>query len=176
MQEFEPLEILASLFLIFIVFLINRWLGGYTPARLGDERDALSRLRQDFPSFETKATLVGSDGKSAMLRGVCGGDRDSIALVEAVGDRFLTRILRPGDIGALFLEPATKDTGQKLRLQLRDFTNSAFEIALPAGTNGSQWHKRLSRFHTRPIVADAPAGSSPGPEDSSSDAEGGSHE
>lgn len=174
MQEFDPLVTFASLLSVFIVFLINRWLGGYTPAHLGSDADALDRLRQDFPSFDLTATVVGCDGKSAVLAGGIGSDSGSVALVEAVGDRFLTRLLRPGDIKALFLEPGTagkdEDSGQrqqmKLRLQLNDFTNSAFEIDLPTGTNGTLWHQRLSEFHSQP---DTPEGASDAPEGNSNE-------
>lgn len=145
MQEFDPIVILASLVSVFAVFLVNRWLGGYTPAHLGDAGDALARLRQDFPSFEEKAALVGSDGNAAILQGMGGG----IALVEAIGDRFLTRMLRPGDIDALFLEPCpdSDDGGQRLRLRLKDFTNPEFTLTLPHGATGASWHARLSALN-----------------------------
>lgn len=151
MQEFDPVVLLASLASVFAVFLINLWLGGYTPARLADADDALARLKLDFPSFEEQATLVGSDGKAAVLAAADGG----LALVEAIGDRFLTRLLGPGDISALFLEPSPdrpdgtggRASSQRLRLRLNDFTNTEFTIALAADANGASWHQRLSAFH-----------------------------
>lgn len=155
MQEFDPLVLLVSLLSVLVVFLINRWLGGYTPARLGGADQALARLKLDFPAFDAEATLVGSDGKSAVL---AGGD-GSVALVEVIGDRFLTRMLKPGDINALYLEPGDSpgnQAGQKrLRLQLNDFTNTAFQILLTPEANGSAWHKRLAAFHhaPRPAIA-----------------------
>ena len=155
MQEFDPFVALASLLSVFIVFLINRWLGGYAPAHLASDEDALDRLRQDFPTFDEKAALVSADGKSAVLEGVDG----DVALVEAVGDRFITRMLQPGDISALLLEPGgsgdpgSNEDGPHLRLRLNDFTNKAFEVNLAAGTNGTVWHKRLSKFHNVPESA-----------------------
>ncbi len=146
MQEFDPIVVLASLLSVFAVVLINRWLGGYTPAHLDSIDVALARLRLDYPFFEDQASVLGSDGKSAMLLGMGGG----IALVETIGDRFLTRMLRPGDVGGLFLEP-TDEAGERcLRLQLNDFTNPAFEILLTAEADGAAWHDRLSGFHNLP--------------------------
>jgi hypothetical protein len=153
-QEFDPIVLLASLLSVFAVFMINRWLGGYTPAHLASSGDALARLRLDFPTFADQESVLGSDGKSAIVAGADG----SLALVEAIGDRFLTRRLAPGDIAALFLEPSGEADGQRLRLQLNDFTNPAFEILLTAEVDGAAWHQRLTVFHG-PTQSAAEAGS-----------------
>ncbi len=142
MQEFDPFVLLASLLSVFAVFLINRWLGGYTPAHLGSTGQALARLNLDFPAFADQASVLGGDGKSAILAGADG----SVALVEAIGDRFLTRLLTPGDVAALFLETSGDAGGQRLRLQLNDFTNPAFEILLTPEADGAVWHQRLAAF------------------------------
>lgn len=147
MQEFDSVVLLASLLSVFAVYLINRWLGGFSPARLDGAGDALARLRLDYPSFEEQSTLVGADGKSAVLAAAGGG----VALVQAIGDRFLTRLLQPGDISALFLEPAPgAPTGQRLRLRLMDFTNTEFTIVLPPEAQGAAWQARLAVFHNTP--------------------------
>ncbi|MCH8862029.1 MAG: hypothetical protein IID51_05920 [Proteobacteria bacterium] len=146
MQEFDPLVLLLSVLSVFAVFLINRWLGGFTPAHLNSKADALARLKLDYPAFEEQETVVGGDGKSAILAGAGGG----IALVQAIGDRFLTRLLGPGDVKALSLEPSGNAGMQHLRLRLDDFTNAAFELLLSPETNGAAWHKRLAAFLDAP--------------------------
>ncbi len=146
MQEFDPLVLLLSVLSVVTVFLINRWLGGFTPAHLNSKADALARLKLDYPAFEEQETVLGRDGKSAVLAGASGG----IALVQAIGDRFLTRLLGPGDINALFLEPSSDESSQRLRLRLNDFTNATFELLLSPETNGAAWHQRLAEFHDTP--------------------------
>lgn len=153
MQEFDPVVLLASLLSVFAVYLISRWLGGYAPARLDSAADALARLQLDYPSFEEQSTLLDADGKSAVLAAAGGG----VALVQAIGDRFLTRLLGPGDICALFLEPCPgAGTGQRIRLRLSDFTNTEFTIVLPPEAKGAAWQTRLAAFHASP--GDAPHG------------------
>ncbi len=146
MQEFDPLVLLLSVLSVLAVFLINRWLGGFTPAHLNSKTDALARLKLDYPAFAEQETVIAGDGKSAIVAGTDG----SIALVQAVGDRFLTRLLGPGDISALLLEPSGDEDNQRLRLRLNDFTNAAFELLLSPETNGAAWHKRLAVFHDTP--------------------------
>ncbi len=150
MQEFDPVILLVSLLSVFAVYLINRWLGGFSPVRLDDADDALARLMLDYPSFEEQSTLVGADGKAAVLAAAGG----SVALVQAIGDRFLTRLLQPGDISALFLEPDPGEQAvQRLRLRLNDFTNTEFTIKLPPNAKGAAWQERLAVFHAPPGVA-----------------------
>lgn len=146
MQEFDPLVLLLSVLSVLAVFLINRWLGGFTPAHLHSKADALARLKLDYPAFAEQETVIAGDGKSAIVAGADG----SIALVQAVGDRFLTRLLGPGDINALFLEPSDDVGEQRLRLRLNDFTNTAFKLVLTPQADGAAWHKRLAVFHDTP--------------------------
>lgn len=154
MQEFDPLVLLLSVLSVLAVFLINRRLGGFTPAHLDSATDALARLKLDYPAFAEQETVIGGDGKSAIVVGTDG----SIALVQAIGDRFLTRLLGPGDISALFLEPSDDVGEQRLRLRLNDVTNTAFKLVLAPQEDSAAWHKRLAVFHDMPGLSAQEAG------------------
>ncbi len=79
-------------------------------AAIASVDDAAARLKRDFPSADVKGGVVASDGRTALL-----DLRDGIGLVTVLGDEFVTRKLRVGDIAA-------KSDGAGLALTIEDPT------------------------------------------------------
>jgi hypothetical protein len=99
--------------------------GGTTTATLADADQALARFAEDFPDEKPKAVWLTADGHSAFLELA----PRRCAIVQSVGDCFLTRIVTPHDIRALASE------GNVVSFKLNDFTwkGGRFAFADEAG-------------------------------------------
>jgi type II secretory pathway pseudopilin PulG len=86
--------------------------GGSRQAALEAAEDAARRFGEDFPDEAIRAIRLTSDKRTAFLE--LDGKRTGI--VQAVGDRFLTRIFTPQDISAVTAEPGV------VSIRFRDFT------------------------------------------------------
>lgn len=96
--------------------------GGSVRAAFGGPEQALRRFAVDFPDEAVVAVHLTRDARTAFLKLADG----RIGIVHGVGDRFLTRLLKPADIGdAGPREPAG------VTLRLNDFTwpGGVFEFA-----------------------------------------------
>lgn len=126
--------------------LLNRRLGGWTPARL-DSLEAAGRcLADDVVGFVPGEGALGSDGAAALVE-ERGGDR--LGLVIARGDRCVTRALRPGELIAVTREGAT------LTLHLADFTFARFATTLKDEETAARWAERAARFTSASRGGDA---------------------
>ena len=86
--------------------------GGTTTATIADADQALARFAEDFPDEKPKTVWLTPDRRGAFLD--LGMQR--CAIVQSIGDCFLTRIVTPRDILALARE------GNVVSLRLNDFT------------------------------------------------------
>lgn len=112
-----PLELLATLVPlgIALVVLVVKFSGLSYSATLQDEKHTITQFLLDFPSeVPTGDVLISTDAKAAFLTL---SNTSTIALVEAIGDRFLTRIVSPSDIKNIQMS-----AGQ-LKVHFRDFTH-----------------------------------------------------
>lgn len=87
--------------------------GGSVRASLADAQAARRRFAEDFPDAGTDRIVLTADRHAAFMAIDGGG----LGMVEAVGDRFLTRLLRAGDILSLKRRDAVT-----LELTAGDFT------------------------------------------------------
>lgn len=99
--------------------------GGSRTARLADAAQARARFAEDFPDHAVRAVRLAGDGETAFL--ALGDGRTGI--VQAFGDRFLTRVLAARDIAGL-----EKPDAVTVSVRLRDFTwtGGRFRFADPA--------------------------------------------
>lgn len=86
--------------------------GGSRPATFAAVEDAARRFGEDFPDETIRTIRLTSDKRTAFLE--LDGNRTGI--VQAIGDRFLTRIVTQQDISA-----ATVERGI-LSIRFKDFT------------------------------------------------------
>ena len=105
-----PLEILALLVVFGVggVVLAIHLTGGTVTAVFDAPDDAISRFQEDFPDAGVAKVVITKDRHSAImkLKGRAAG------IVHAVGDRFLTRLLEPGN-------PVTATAAKDATLLLR---------------------------------------------------------
>lgn len=86
--------------------------GGTRDASLADEAAALRRFAEDYPNERPRGVVLTASGGAAFLE--LEGERTGI--VQAFGDRFLTRIVTPADVAAL------TGAGASMTVRFRDFT------------------------------------------------------
>jgi hypothetical protein len=89
------LPVLAALVVggIGFIVLVIHLSGGTKNAHLASAEAAVARFAEDFPEEETGRVVLASDGSAAFL--ALSNGRTGI--VQAFGNRFLTRIHKPGD-------------------------------------------------------------------------------
>jgi hypothetical protein len=99
--------------------------GGTTTATLANADQALARFAEDFPDEKPGAVWLTADRHSAFLELA----PQRCAIVQSIGDCFLTRIVTPHDIQALASE------GNVVSFKLDDFTwkGGRFAFADEAG-------------------------------------------
>ncbi|HRP78458.1 MAG TPA: hypothetical protein PL183_05060 [Aquamicrobium sp.] len=104
------------------VVLVVHLTGGSRRARLEDEAAARARFGLDFPDLAVEAVHLTAAADAAFL--ALGDGR--VGIVQAIGDRFLTRVVAARDLAG-----APQVTGATLRLRLKDFTwkGGAFTFA-----------------------------------------------
>lgn len=134
------LVLIASAVSITALVLLNRWLGGWTPARLDSLQAAAGHLADDIVGFEAGEGALAVDARAALVE-ERGGRR--LGLVLARGDRCVTRALAPGELIAVTREGAT------LTLHLADFTLNRVVTTLQDETTAMRWADRAGRFTSR---------------------------
>jgi len=99
--------------------------GGTTTATLANAEQALARFAEDFPDEKPRTVWLTVDRHSAFLELA----PQRCAIVQSIGDCFLTRIVTPHDIRALASE------GNVVSFKLNDFTwkGGRFAFADDAG-------------------------------------------
>ena len=82
---------------ILALYALNRAVVSTQPAILTSPGMALEALNRDFPAvhIHNGTILLSADGRAALL---ATSEPDKTGLVVAHGDKFVTRLLRPGDI------------------------------------------------------------------------------
>ncbi|MCB1456706.1 MAG: hypothetical protein KDJ48_07960 [Nitratireductor sp.] len=110
-----PLTILVPMILIglALVAIAMRLLGLSKQASISAIGEAISVLRTDYPDALVEEAILASNGKAAILKLEDG----SAGLVEAMGDRFITRILAQKDV-----RQVERKGECDLVLRLADFT------------------------------------------------------
>jgi hypothetical protein len=129
--------LLASALAIAGLVVLNRWLGGWQPARLESPEHAATCLANDVVGFRAGDTVIFDQGTGALAT-ERGGDR--IGLVQARGDRFVTRVLSNGDVAGVERE------GRTLTLRLCDYTFSRLDAVMPDEAEAEVWAERLNGF------------------------------
>jgi len=118
-----------------VMIAVSWALGGLRTSRLRDPQDAESLLHADFPDFAPTETIVGLHGKAAL----CSGDT-GVGIVTAWGDKFVTTILRRGDVAAV--DCRSLGNMDYLEIRTADFSRPRIRIALKA-QDAALWRKRL---------------------------------
>ena len=110
-----PLEILAAMVVVGLSLVIGsvHFSGLSRPVRIDGAGTAVARFLVDFPDAQPGETIVSADGKDAFIALA----QNRVGIVHAIGDRFLTRVLRAGMVTSV----ASPASG-KLELRLADFT------------------------------------------------------
>lgn len=124
------LVLLVSAISITGLVLLNRYLGGWTRARLSSPEEAAERMAEDAVGFRGSEAVLGRDGAAAL---VLDADARRLGLVFARGSRFVTRALRPGELIAVTRE------GDTLTLHLADFTWPRFVTTLDDEETARRW-------------------------------------
>jgi hypothetical protein len=104
-------------------------LSGYTRlATLADERAAIARFSLDFPDERVLAAVIAASGHSGFLQ----LERGRVGVVQAIGNRFLTRLVNGSGVTIEHTAP------ERLRIRVADFTwpggEFAFDSAAAAGS------------------------------------------
>ena len=122
-------------------------LGGLSTAVLADCDAALGLIHRDFIEFEASDGIVSVDGSAALFAPVEG---ERVGLVFAMGQRFATRLLSPGDVLSVSQVPAegaarSPSPVETVHLELRfaDFTQPRLRVELPVGVEAGRWRLRL---------------------------------
>jgi len=136
-----PLEIFAVLVPlgILLIVLVVHFSGLSKKARLQDQSQALELLLSDYAGEKPSGMVVLTHNKHSAFIEMAKDNR--LGLVEAMGDRFFTRLLRGNDLGAI---------GQRgnstLSVEFNDFTHpaGAYEFSDTRDTSRvSAWLSRL---------------------------------
>jgi len=127
--------LLASLAAITSLAAANAALGGWTRTRINSLESAVAELAADLVTFESDDGVVAPDGRAA-LAAERGGAR--IGLVVTQGDRYVTRLIAPGE-----LAKATVTPSGDLVITARDITLPRVTIALKNAQTAQSWASRL---------------------------------
>lgn len=108
--------------------------GGTRLATLEGEDAARRRFAEDFPNATPRRVVLTERANAAFL------DLDGVrtGIVQAFGDRFLTRIVSPADIRAVSREET------RLTIEFHDFTWRRAEFAFSSRTDALRIAARLS--------------------------------
>jgi hypothetical protein len=112
----------------------NLLLFGRVRAQLGTAQEIAARLAKEIPGFRAGRAIVGADGRSAVIENA---SNRGLYLVEAMGDAVVTRQLSHGllaNVGRL---------GEKLSLELRDFTFPRGTLVADSESLAREWEARL---------------------------------
>jgi len=113
-----PLEIFALItpLGIALVVLIVRYSGLSKTARLKDRKNAIDLFRRDFAGENPSENVIISSDHNAAFVAMNGSNK--LGLVEATGDRFITRLLDSKDIASF-----EHYGNNSLSIGFRDFTH-----------------------------------------------------
>jgi hypothetical protein len=117
--------------------VLNRLIGGWSPASLDDPEAAGARLAEDVVGFEPGEGACAADGRAAV---VLEADGQRLGLVLARGGRTVTRVFRPGEVDAVSREGAALD------LRLADFTLPRARVIMADEAEAEAWRSRIARF------------------------------
>ncbi|GAG41228.1 unnamed protein product, partial [marine sediment metagenome] len=141
--ERMPLEIFAIItpLGIALIVLIVRYSGLSKNSRLNDSQNAIDILLKDFAGEKVSGkAIVMKDHRAAFIEMDKTGH---LGLVEAVGDKFITRLLNPGEISSF-----VKQNENTLLVRFRDFThptgNYEFDMQRDLSTV-SGWLSKLEK-------------------------------
>jgi hypothetical protein len=112
----------------------NLLLFGRVHAQVGTAQEIAARLANEIPGFRAGRAIVGVDGRSAVVENA---SNRALYLVEAMGDDIVTRQLSHGllaNVGRL---------GEKLSLELRDFTFPRATLIAGSESLAREWEARL---------------------------------
>jgi hypothetical protein len=112
----------------------NLLLFGRVRAQVGTAQEIAARLAKEIPGFRAGRAIVGADGCSAVIENAA---NRSLYLVEAMGDAVVTRQLSQSllaNVGRL---------GEKLSLELRDFTFPRATLVAGNESLAREWEARL---------------------------------
>lgn len=114
---------------------LNALVGSSKAAPLQSLDDAKAKLSADFIAFRAGQGVVAPDGRGALIE-EAGGPR--VALVTTLGDRYVIRVLKPGEPADVEVE----DTG-KLKIKLADFTAPALSVNLGDAAVARTWAAKI---------------------------------
>jgi hypothetical protein len=139
MDPTNPVTLLIPLIGIALV-LGAVWLaGGTRPFRL-DAATARRRLAEDAPGFTAAALALDEDSAGAIA---AASEGPQLALLFVAGDKVGVRVLAAGDVRGV--EHQSAAAGERLLIEMSDFTLSRFALRLPAGA-AALWAARLSQL------------------------------
>ena len=124
----------GSLAGIALIVALNLALFGRARLRIASLPDVAAKLAAEVPGFRAGDGVVASDGATALIEDAASG---AIYLIEALGDRLVTRKLGRGSLRAL------NDDGSSLSLTLADFTFTKAKLAFADATARRTWEARL---------------------------------
>jgi hypothetical protein len=128
------LYLAGSLAGIALLVGINLLLFGRVRPDVGSAAAIAERLAREVPGFRPGRTIVGADGRAALIENA---QTRSLFLIEAMGDGVVTRQLGQGliaNVGRL---------GARLSLELRDFTFPRAVLVAPSESVAREWETRL---------------------------------
>ena len=138
----EPVVLLivlaGSVLGVALIVMLNRAIGGWSPAVVAGEDGARRALEADVIDFEAGEGAVDVEGRSALFTET-GGHR--LGLVVARGDGLIARALGPGDVRQAAIEDAT------LVLRLNDYTLPRAEVTLDDIAPAETWAQRARALY-----------------------------
>ena len=124
----------GSLVGIALLVGFNFLLFGRAHPEVGSAETIATRLAREIPGFRAGRAIIGADGRAAVIENAA---NRSLYLVEAMGDGIVTRQLTRGllaNVGRL---------GERLSLELRDFTFPRATLLAPSESLAREWEARL---------------------------------
>jgi hypothetical protein len=128
------LYLAGSLAGIALLVGFNLLLFGRVRPDVGSADTIAKRLAREIPGFRPGRAIVGADGRAALIENA---QTRALFLVEAIGDGVVTRQVTRGllaNVGRL---------GERLSLELRDFTFPRAVLVAPSETIAREWEARL---------------------------------
>ena len=113
---------------------LNLLLFGRARPDVGSADELAKRLAREIPGFRAGRSVVGTDGRAALIENAA---NRSIFLVEAMGDDIVTRQISRGVLSSV------GRLGERLSLELRDFTFPRATIWAPSDGLAREWELRL---------------------------------
>jgi hypothetical protein len=128
------LYLAGSLGGIALLVALNFVLFGRARPDVGSVDEIAKRLAREVPGFRAGRSIVSIDGRAALIENAA---NRTLFLVEALGDGIVTRQISRdllSSVGRL---------GERLSLELRDFTFPRAIIQAPSDGQAREWEMRL---------------------------------